>query len=109
MQGSMITGKNQFKKRDLSENKNIASNSNYDFHENQLNLTVKDRRAQSKNEKYEENTQLFVAPNQIKNRQQPITPVNIKGHSKNEALNLRPLSATQRRLLEENQVNQGLR
>jgi hypothetical protein len=45
MQGSMITGKNQFKKRDLSENKNIASNSNYDFHENQLNLTVKDRRA----------------------------------------------------------------
>jgi hypothetical protein len=45
MQGSMITGKNQFKKRDLSENKNIASNSNYDFHEKQLNLTVKDRRA----------------------------------------------------------------
>jgi len=54
MQGSMLSN-NGLKKRGLSENnKGNGTNSNYDIAENPINLIVNDRRAHSKNEKYDD-------------------------------------------------------
>jgi hypothetical protein len=54
LQGSMLS-KNSMKKRGASENNNKnGSNSNYDIAENPINLVVNDRRAHSKNEKYDD-------------------------------------------------------
>lgn len=54
LQGSMLSN-NPMKKRGASENINKnGTNSNYDIAENQINLVVNDRRAHSKNEKYDD-------------------------------------------------------
>jgi len=47
---------NGLKKRGSSENNkgNNGTNSNYDIAENPINLVVNDRRAHSKNEKYDD-------------------------------------------------------
>lgn len=46
---------NPIKKRGASENINKnGTTSNYDIAENQINLVVNDRRAHSKNEKYDD-------------------------------------------------------
>lgn len=50
-----MLSKNTMKKRGASENNNKnGSNSNYDIAENPINLVVNDRRAHSKNEKYDD-------------------------------------------------------
>ena len=61
LQGSMLS-KNTVKKRGLSENQKNFTNSNYDIADsNPLNLIVNDtnRRAHSKNDKYEDSNNIL--------------------------------------------------